>query len=356
MINDSKKLLLKELRDSTAYWVNGSGPMNHTVVSSRIRLARNIKEIPFPHRATEYQLKEVLQKSEKNIRGNNHFLNFKILKLDELEEIDICFLVEKRLISLLLAQFAKPFRALIYRTDESISVMINEEDHYRIQCMLPGFQLKKVWEMTENCDNRIAENIEYAFSKKYGYLTSCPTNVGTGLRASVMLHLPGLIISNQLNDLMNSISNQGFAIRGFYGEGTDFLGSLFQISNQYTLGLNEKEIIDKLETVTNNLVKKEQKAREDLIFHSKQKIEDQIMRAYGILINARIISTSEAVNLLSLVRFGIETGILVKVGYDTINKLMLVIQPAYLQLVNDKKMDKEERGSARATLIQELIK
>jgi protein arginine kinase len=221
--------------------------------------------------------------------------------------------------------------------------------------MLPGFQLQKVWELINQYDNKIEEEVEYAFDELHGFLTCCPTNVGTGLRASVMLHLPALIILNRLNELLKSISNKGYAVRGFYGEGTDFQGNLFQISNQTTLGLSEMEIIEKLNNVVGNLINKEQEAREELMINAKKKIEDQVMRSYGILTNASIISTTEAVNLLSNIRFGIEMGILVKIGYDTINRLMTIIQPGYLQLIKGKNMNQLERGEARAELVKELL-
>ena len=356
MNSKKEEIFIRELRDNTSHWVEGNGPLNHIVLSSRIRLARNIREIPFPFKANDEQLKLVLDQSKNILKINKNFMKFKLIKLNNLSVMDLQFLVEKRLISISLAQFNSPYRAFIYNPDEVISIMVNEEDHYRIQCMLPGFQLKKVWEMIDWYDNQIGEKIGYAFNENEGFLTCCPTNVGTGLRASVMLHLPALIIKNQLNDLMTSVSQNGYAVRGFYGEGTEFQGNLFQVSNQSTLGMNENKIIKNLESVSNQLIEKEQEARENIMIHSRQKIKDQVMRAYGILTNARIISTTEAVNLLSNIRLGIELGILVKIGYDTINRLILIIQPGYLQLIKGRKMSKEQRDLVRAELIQELLK
>jgi protein arginine kinase len=354
-MNDNNDKFIKELGNSTAQWVKGYGPKNHIVVSSRIRLARNIKDIPFPIKADDKQLEKVLKKIEKIVKDNKDFVNFRIIKIDKLSSISRIFLIEKRLISISLASFDKLHSAFFYNPEEIISIMINEEDHLRLQCMLPGFQLQKVWELINEYDNKIEEKVEYAFDELHGFLTCCPTNVGTGLRASVMLHLPALIILNRLNGLLKSISNNGYAVRGFYGEGTDFQGNLFQISNQTTLGLSEMEIIEKLENVIENLINKEQEAREELMINAKKKIEDQVMRSYGILTNARIISTAEAVNLLSNIRFGIEMGILVKIGYDTINRLMTIIQPGHLQLIKGKKMNQLERGEARADLVKELL-
>ncbi len=355
MNNQVGEKYIRELRDSTAHWVKENGPSNHFVVSSRVRLARNIGDIPFPFKASEKHLKIVFDRIENIVLGNKAFKDFKIIKLNKLDKMNIQFLVEKRLISIAQAQSASPHRAIIYNPEEIVSFMVNEEDHFRIQCILPGFQLNKAWEIIDFYDNQIGEKIDYAFDKNIGFLTCCPTNVGTGLRASVMLHLPALIILNQLTDLMTSISKTGYAVRGFYGEGTDFQGNLFQVSNQTTLGLEEKEIIKKLEHTCRQLINEEQRAREKLIIRSKHKIEDQVMRAYGILKNARMISTAEAVDLLSKIRFGIELGIFTKIGYDIINRLMLTIQSCYLQLLKNRRMAQEERDFVRAGLIQELL-
>jgi len=355
MSNKKELKLIHELRDNTAYWVKGVGPLNHIVLSSRIRLARNVRDIPFPNKASDMQLKETFNLSEKLLSENDNFSNFKFIKMANLANIDIQFLVEKRLISIAQANFDCPYRAIMYNPEEIISIMVNEEDHFRVQCMMPGLQLKRVWEMVNCYDTQIEENIDYAFDESLGYLTSCPTNVGTGLRASVMLHLPGLVITNKLEKLLSAISNMGYAIRGFYGEGTDFHGNLFQVSNQTTLGQKEEDIIDNLEVVCNKLIEKEQDARDRLMTRSKEKIEDQIYRSYGILTNANIMSTAEAIDLLLKVRFGIELGVLEKIGYDLVNRLMLVVQPGYLQLLKGQIYSKDQQEIARAGLIKEIL-
>lgn len=355
MMSNKEDFLIRELRDTTAQWTKGGGPLNHIVVSTRMRLARNIKGIPFPFKANNKELEQVLFKSEAFLKNNRIFQDFKIIKMDDLSDMVIQFLVEKRMISLSLAQLKYPYSAFIYQPDEVVSIMVNEEDHFRIQCLLPGFQLEKVWKIIDCYDDQIMKDIEYSFNENEGFLTCCPTNAGTGLRASVMLHLPGLLAINKLSNLMSSISKKGYAVRGFYGEGTDFQGNLFQVSNQVSMGFDEEDIIKKLKVVSSLLIDEEEKAREELMLNSKQKIEDQILRAYGILTNARIISTVEAVDLLSKIRFGIELGIFTKIGYDTINRLMLIMQSAYIQLLKGKKMDENERDSARAELIQELL-
>ena len=355
IVSDKKTTLIRRLRDSTAQWAKGDGPLNHIVVCTRIRLARNLSGIPFPFKANDEQLRQVLIRSEGLIKNNKHFSSFQSIKLSDLNSRDIQFLIEKRLISIALARLTHPYRAFIYRQNELINVLINEEEHIRIQCLLSGLQLKKAWKIIRGYDRKIVREIEYAFDEKEGFLTSCPTNVGTGLRASVMLHLPALLISNKLGEIMSAIVKKGYAVRGFYGEGTNIQGNFFQVSNQITLGLTEEEILDKFEIETKKLIIEEEKSREELILYHKTKIEDQIKRAYGILSNAKIISTKEATELLSKVRFGIELGMLTKIGYDTINRLMLIIQPGYLQLLKNQKMNKDKRDLFRAELIQELL-
>lgn len=355
IVNNKEAILLRELRNNTARWVKGEGPLNHIVISTRIRLARNLKNIPFPFKASDRQREQVLMKIESLLKDSKLFYNFKLININNLEERDIQFLVEKRLISLALAHLNYSSRALIYGPDEVMSMLVNEEDHFRLQSLLPGYQLKKVWEIINCYDREMMNKIDYAFNEKEGFLTCCPTNLGTGLRASVMLHLPALIIMNKLSDLIAPITKKDFAIRGFYGEGSSFQGNLFQVSNQTTLGFTEGEILENLEIETKKLIEEEEKTREELILNHRTLMEDQIMRAYGILNNARIISTSEAFNLLSKVRFGIELGMLTKIGYDTINRLMLIIQPGFIQLLKNKEMKKEERDLFRAGLIQELL-
>ena len=346
---------IRQLRDQTAKWVKGNGPSNHVVVSSRIRIARNIKNIPFPTKARKDQLQEILEMTEKICLQNRSFENFTLFRLSSFGKSDIRFLVEKRLISIAQANAMHPGRGFMCDTDEETSIMINEEDHLRIQSILPGLQLPEIWKTVNKYDDLFGQKLAYAFDEKIGYLTSCPTNVGTGLRVSVMLHLPGLIITNEINNIMETISDAGYAVRGFYGEGTDYLGNLFQISNQTTLGMNEEEIIAKLENVAKKVITKEQNIRNDLILHSRNSIEDQVMRAYGLLTHARMISLLEAMELLSKLRFGVELGIFSKIGYDTINRLMLIIQPAYLQLMKGKEGNQKTTDCQRAKIIQELI-
>ncbi len=353
---DNKKVLLQNLVESSAEWTNGIGPLSEIVISSRIRLARNIESIPFPARASEVDLKYIYNLTKQVMEKSPFFKDLRLVWLDELSPLERQFLVEKHLISIYHAREKHPYRGCIFNQKETISIMINEEDHFRIQYLLSGLQLTKIWESINQIDDEIGKKVTYAFSeKKEGYLTSCPTNVGTGMRASVMLHLPGLIKFNRLNDILEAISKIGYVVRGFYGEGTEVMGNLLQISNQITLGLSEEEIIDNLEKITQQIVAQEQKVRRELLSKFKNQLEDQVWRAYGTLSNARIISSAETMELLSKLRFGVELGIISHPDLGAINQIMLLAQPAYLQLLAGKDLSPFGRDIQRARLIRDKI-
>jgi len=355
MQNNSKEILLQNLRKSTAEWTNGQGHLSDIVISSRIRLARNIEGIPFPLRANQVELKNIYEFTKQVIEKSFLFKDYNLLLLDELSPLESQFLVERHLISIYHAQEKHLYRGCVFNQKETLSIMINEEDHFRIQYLLSGLQLNKIWKLINQVDDEIGEEITYAFSEKEGYLTSCPTNVGTGLRASVMLHLPALVMVNRVNDVLKAISKIGYVVRGFYGEGTEVMGNLFQVSNQITLGLSEEEIIDNLEKVNQQIISQEQKVRKDLLSESKSQLEDQVWRAFGVLSNARIISSAETMELLSKLRFGVELGIISHPDLGTINKLMLLTQPAYLQILAGKDLDPFNRDLQRAILIRNKI-
>ncbi|TFG89939.1 MAG: protein arginine kinase, partial [Candidatus Atribacteria bacterium] len=305
MQNKDKAIILQNLKESTAEWTNGQSPLSDIVISSRIRLARNVEGIPFSPRAEKAELKNIFELSRLIKEEDSLLKDSNILLLDELTLLESQFLVEKHLISIYHAREKRPYRGCIFNQKETLSIMINEEDHFRIQYLLPGLQLSNIWKLINKIDDIIEKKVTYAFSEKEGYLTSCPTNVGTGMRASVMLHLPALAMINGINDILKAISKIGYVVRGFYGEGTEVMGNLFQVSNQITLGLSEEEIIDNLEKVNQQIINKEQKVRRDLFSNSKSQLEDQAWRAYGILSSARIISSVEAMELLSKLRFGV---------------------------------------------------
>jgi protein arginine kinase len=355
MQNKDKSIILQNLKESSAEWINGQGPLSDIVISSRIRLARNVEGIPFSPRAEQAELKNIFELSRQIVEKDSLFKDSNLLLLDELTPLESQFLVEKHLISIYHAQEKHSYRGCIFNQKETLSVMVNEEDHFRIQYLLSGLQLKNIWKLINEIDDEIEKKVTYAFSEKEGYLTSCPTNVGTGMRASIMLHLPALIMVNGINDILKAISKIGYVVRGFYGEGTEVMGSLFQVSNQITLGLSEEEIIDNLEKVNQQIINKEQKARKELLSNSKNQLEDQAWRAYGILSSARIISSAEAMELLSKLRFGVGLGIIPHPNLGTLNKLMLLIQPAYLQMITGRDLDPLSRDLHRAVLIRNEI-
>lgn len=355
MQNKDRSIILKNLKESSAEWINGQGPLSDIVISSRIRLARNVEGIPFPPRAEQAELKNIFELSRQIVEEDSLFKDSNLLLLDELTPLENQFLVEKDLISIYHAQEKRPYRGCFFNQKETLSVMINEEDHFRIQYLLSGLQLKNIWKLINEVDDEIEKKVTYAFSEKEGYLTSCPTNVGTGMRASIMLHLPALTMVNGINDILKAISKIGYVVRGFYGEGTEVMGNLFQVSNQITLGLSEEEIIDNLEKVNQQIINKEEKVREELLSNSKSQLEDLAWRAYGILSSARIISSAEAMELLSKLRFGVGLGIISHPDLGTLNKLMLLIQPAYLQMFTGKDLNPLNRDLQRAVLIRNEI-
>jgi protein arginine kinase len=318
-------------------------------------LARNVEGIPFSPRAEQAELKKIFELSRQIVEKDSLFKDSNLLLLDELTPLESQFLVEKHLISIYHAQEKRPYRGCVFNKKETFSVMVNEEDHFRIQYLLSGLQLKNIWKLINEIDDEIEKKVTYAFSEKEGYLTSCPTNVGTGMRASIMLHLPALVMVNSINDILKAISKIGYVVRGFYGEGTEVMGNLFQVSNQITLGLSEEEIIDNLEKVNQHIINKEQKVRKELLSNSKSQLENQTWRAYGILSSARIISSAEAMELLSKLRFGVGLGMIPHPNLGTLNKLMLLIQPAYLQMLTGEDLDHLSRDLQRAVLIRNEI-
>jgi protein arginine kinase len=336
-----------------AEWLMGSGPDAGIAVSSRVRFARNVRGFPFPGRADAAMRIRVREMVEKSLENSTLMQGSLTVRLDEISELDRQFLVERHLMSREHAR-GDEGSALAIGDQEIVSLMINEEDHFRIQVLRSGFQLRKALEEINGLDDEIERSIEYAFLPTLGYLTSCPTNVGTGMRASVMLHLPGLVLANQINQVIQAIAKLGLAVRGLFGEGTEVSGNLFQISNQSTLGKAETDIIDELEGVINQIVEHEKKARQLLFRKNLKALEDRVCRAYGLLASARIISSKETIDLLSALKLGLDFK-LVDVELGTINELFILTQPAHLQKRAGGELKPEERDVLRADIIREKI-
>ncbi len=324
------------------------------VVSSRIRLARNLQKSAFPGWAGAEECERIWQEMRPILLDVPSLKPAEAVGMEELDEIDKAILYERHLISREQAEKSRG-SGLIFRKDEGISVMVNEEDHLRLQCMRPGLGLRETWEAINRMDSEIEKHVEYAFSPRLGYLTACPTNVGTGLRASVMLHLPGLGLMNEINPIMKGMTKIGLAVRGLGGEGTEATGNMFQISNQMTLGEDEPTIIGNLEQIVQEIIEHERNARARLMEKKEIVVRDHVGRSYGILSNAHILSSKEALDLLSGLRLGIDLGILKNVGRRTVDELMLVTQPGHLQRLEARALKPKDRDRVRAQEIRSRL-
>lgn len=337
-------------------WMKGTGPDADIVISSRIRIARNLRGHPFPMLATNQQAHVVMEQLASVAKTGklNDLGEFDTIELTNLSELERRVLVEKHLISTTLANESR-CGAVILSANESVSIMVNEEDHLRIQCLYPGFQIQEAWELASRIDDIYEEAADYAFDERRGFLTSCPTNVGTGIRSSVMMHLPGLVLSQQINRILSAITQVGLAVRGTYGEGSEALGNLFQISNQITLGQSEEEIIENLHSVAKQIIEHERAARKRMLEDSRVRIEDRVYRSYGILSHAAIMDSKEASQRLSDVRLGVDLGLIQDVSPQVMNEMMVLTQPGFLQQVFNEKMTPEQRDIRRAELIRQHL-
>ncbi len=336
-------------------WMDANGPNAGIVISSRIRVARNLAGIPFPHLLGPEMSKNVVCKVREAIENKDEagsLGNMELSGLEELDPLERQILVDKHLISPDLLQNFES-KAVAIRDDEVVSIMVNEEDHLRIQCLLSGLQLKEAWDITGKVDDGLEKKLRYAFSEKYGFLTSCPTNVGTGMRASVMLHLIALKLTKQIGSVFGAIGKLGMTVRGFYGEGTEAMGDLFQVSNQITLGQSEEEIVNNLISITKQILNQEQAARQILYQERRNFIEDRIFRAYGILKYARLLSLEEAMRLFSDLRLGLDLKIISGMPDRLLNELMVKIRPAYLIKSTGRELSNRQGDVLRAGLIRE---
>jgi protein arginine kinase len=336
--------------------MKGRSPESDVVISTRIRLARNLRSLPFPMLATNVQSKEVLDQIVKVLQSEElqQVSDFDLFILDQLGELQKRVLVEKHLISPNLANESRN-GAVMINENESVSIMVNEEDHLRIQCLSPGFQIREAWELANRIDDIFESQVDYAFEERRGFMTSCPTNVGTGIRASVMMHLPALVLTQQMNRILQAINQVGLAVRGIYGEGSEAIGNVFQVSNQITLGQSEEEIIDNLHSVAKQIIEHERAARQKLLAESKMRISDRVKRSYGILSHAAIMDSKEAAQRLSDVRLGVDLGLLANVSPHVLNELMVMTQPGFLQQYAGTKLSADDRDIRRAELIRDKI-
>ena len=343
---------LDEVARSAGEWLRGIGPLHEIVISTRIRLARNVRGFVFLNRADTDTKRESAEAILAAVRRAGPLKEQVYIDVDGLDDLDRSLLVERHLISRQHAD-GTGARGVVFHPSEASAIMINEEDHLRIQVMRSGLQIDEAWEQINNLDDAIEENVDYAFDPQYGYLTACPTNVGTGIRVSVMLHLPALRLTNELEKVGRAARDMKLAVRGLHGEGTEALGDFFQISNQITLGRAEDEIIDDFRSVViPKIVEYESATRQTLLKSRPQALDDKIWRAMGLLQNARLISSHEAMQCLSHLRMGLHTGRLPDVNLQTLNELFLQIQPAHLQKLHGERLNGEQRSVERAAFIR----
>lgn len=337
----------------TGKWYEKTGNCGDVVCSTRVRLARNLKQFPFPAKATDPQREAVEQKVRDALLSGNSILSkeFRFVPLENASEEEAVSLVERHIVS---PEFISDRRgkAVLISDDESISIMVNEEDHLRIQVLREGFSLKEAAETADRIDTLLSETLDFAYDPEFGYLTQCPTNLGTGMRASVMLHLPALTENGAMPRIASNLSKLGLTLRGTYGEGSKSVGGLYQLSNQITLGLSENEAIENLRSITVQLMEEERKARSQMA--QDVAWQDKIDRAAGILKTARVLSSSECMELLSYVRFGISVGILQGVTTEELNGLMVNVQPGTLMAKAGKPLDQNQRDVLRATKVREV--
>lgn len=371
----------------TCGWLEGTGSESDVVVSSRIRLARNVAHYPFLSRANtnsrtelERLLKEGVFKALTPPRKRNQevleaalgdmlpprsskstediqpisYSDLQYIDVESLSRIDRQFLMERQLISRELSEGHGP-RGVIIGDRQQTSIMINEEDHLRMQVLRSGFNLNDCWEEMNQLDDAIENHISYAFHEQFGYLTACPTNVGTGIRVSVMLHLPALVQTREIQKVFQAMQKMGIAVRGLYGEGSQAMGDFYQISNQITLGRSEPEIVDMVCDVVPNIIDYERRVRQALITENHQGLHDQVARAYGILRNAQTISSEETLHLLSSLRMGVNLGLIDIPPISLANELLIYTQPAHLQKKLHKELSSAERNTARAGYLRERL-
>lgn len=337
-------------------WLESDGPDKDVVISSRVRLARNLAGFPFVNRAKREDRRQILDMLRTRLLDQASIPEMLWFDLCELTALERNILVERHLISKQHAKGTEPRAVAISAPDEQLSIMINEEDHLRLQVMRPGLALSDAFVQIDGVDDRLESTLDYALSGRFGYLTACPTNVGTGIRVSAMLHLPGLKLTGEIEKVRRAAKGMNIAVRGFYGEGSEAAGDFYQISNQVTLGRSERDILDSFERLLlPQVLDYERLARKSLINKRRMMLEDQVHRALGTLLHARLLKANEALELLSIVRLGVILGIVEGIPRSTIGRLVLLTQPAHLQRVCNEELDQARRRIARATLVRDAL-
>ena len=347
-------MTINEMAKIPSPWLSGRSEWCESVISTRVRLARNLAWLPFCHRAKPEDLGLARNRIHEAILASNTLRNGTYMVMSDLDDLDRLFLVERHLISQEQAE-KSGVRAVVVGDNEMVSVMINEEDHLRLQSIQPGFQSMEAWRLVDRLDGEFDESLDFAFSCDWGYLSACPTNAGTGMRASVLVHLPALVLTGQVNRVLQGISQMGLAVRGFYGEGSDVMGNLFQISNRTALGTSELDILQHLDNVVRRVLEMEGRGREILLRDARSQIEDKIWRAYGLLKYARRVTSHEVMSLSSAVRLGKCMGMVDNVSIGALNRMLFVSQPAHLQKRLGREMNPGERDQERANMVRSIL-
>ena len=342
---------LDDLTRRSGEWLRGAGPESDIVISSRTRLARNLAAFPFVNRASDQdraQIEATLKECVFSLQESSELL---YVDVEEIDGVDRQFLVERQLISREHAE-SEGVRAVAIDHCEKFSLMINEEDHLRIQVMQSGLDLDSAWERVNEIDDLVEQRVTYAYHDRLGYLTACPTNVGTGMRVSVMLHLPALVLTRQIDRVFRSLQKINLAVRGLYGEGSQAMGDFYQISNQITLGRSEQDLVRQVSDVVPKIIDYERKARDFLVKEGHENLHDRVSRAYGILRTAQTISSEETMHLLSSVRMGVNLGLIDDLEIPTVNELFIQTQPAHLQKLSGVELDTADRNIERARYLR----
>jgi protein arginine kinase len=348
-------MAIHNILNHTGEWMRGEGPHHQIVVSSRVRLARNLRNFAFPGWAKKHERLQILESIKPQVEGLTEMNDAFSVYSQDLSALEKQVLVERHLISR--EHAAKGVgSAVVMNRRQTLSIMINEEDHLRMQALRSGLQLKAVFKLLDKVDSALEQKLDFAFHPKLGYLTACPTNVGTGMRASAMVHLPALVLSEQINQIIQAVNKIGLAVRGLYGEGTEAMGNLFQVSNQTTLGEKEEEIITRLNQVIEKIIEHEQNARQLLLQKRLGTLLDQVGRAFGVLTHAYSMTSKEALNLLSFMKLGVDLGFFPDGHRPVIDELFMETQPAHLQKSSQQKLQVEERDALRAGIIREKLK
>lgn len=348
---------LRQMTERAGEWLRGAGPHSDIVLSSRIRYARNLAGFPFVNRANRRQRFEVLDLCKQQIMSNRLADNILWVSLTDSPDLDRHLLVERHLISQQHATAGDEIpRAVAIGEDETFAIMVNEEDHLRMQVLRSGMQLEEAYHQIDRIDDVLEEKLDFAYSRRFGYLTACPTNVGTGIRVSVMLHLPALKLTGEIEKVRRAARDMHLAVRGLFGEGSEAMGDLYQVSNQITLGRPDQEILSDFETtVVPQIIAYEQQARQALLRQREAQLDDKVWRAWGLLTHARVMGTDEVMSLLSHLRLGVNLGRINTVDLRTINELFLITQPAHLQRLTGCAMEPPQRRVARAKLIRQRL-